>query len=198
VQASRSNGFTILETLFVVALIGIISAIAVPQLTNSLAYFKLSGDARSVSNAVAVTKMRAASNFSKTRLYVSLGGRWHRVEKLDTSVTPNHWTVEGGQTYLSTSSTFGYGIVGSAPPNTQATINQSSVCKDDTGADISGTYCIIFNSRGVPMDSTGGSTNDGAVYLTDGTAVYGVTVAATGMIRVWKTLPTSTPTWMLQ
>jgi hypothetical protein len=142
--------------------------------------------------------MRAASNFSKARLYVSLGGRWHRIEKLDTSVTPNHWTVEGGQTYLSTNSNFGFGIVGSAPPNTQATINQSAVCKDDTGADITNTYCIIFNSRGVPMDSAGGSTNDGAVYLTDGTAVYGVTVAATGMIRVWKTLPTSTPTWLLQ
>ena len=30
-------------------------------------------------------------------------------------------------------------------------------------------------------------TNDDAMYLTDGTSVYGVTVAATGFIRTWRT-----------
>jgi Tfp pilus assembly protein FimT len=186
-----------LETLFVVAIIGVIGAIAVPQLANSLAYFRISGDARSVSNAIAVTKMRAAANFSKTRLYVSTTGRWHRVEKADGS-TPPHWTVDGGTTYLSTNSTFGYGIVGTPPPNTQGTIQQAAVCKDDTGADIANTACVIFNSRGVPIDSSGVSTSMHAVYVTDGSAVYGVTVAATGMIRLWQTRPQATPEWSLQ
>ena len=36
-----------------------------------------------------------------------------------------------------------------------------------------------------------------ALYVTDGTAVYGVTVAATGMLRLWRTLPVATPTWVL-
>jgi len=198
VRVSRSeSGFTILETLFVVALIGIISAIAVPQLSNSLAYFRLSGDARSVSNAVAVAKMRAASNFSRTRLYVSLSGKWHRIETAD-GASPPAWTAETGQTYLSTNSNFSYGVVGSAPPNTQGTIGQAAACKDNTGTAVANTACVIFNSRGVPIDSSGGSTNNGAFYVTDGTAVYAVTVAATGMIRVWKTNPTSTPSWMLQ
>jgi prepilin-type N-terminal cleavage/methylation domain-containing protein len=195
----RERGFTILETLFVVALIGIISAIAVPQLTNSLAYFRLSGDARSVSNAIAVTKMRAASTFSKTRLYVSLTGKWHRVESADTS-SPPHWTVEGGQTYLSSNSVFGFGVVGTPPPSTQAAINQATPCKDNTGTAIANTACVIFNSRGVPVDGTTTftPTADDAVYVTDGSAVYGVTVAATGMIRMWKTQPTASPTWLLQ
>ena len=60
----RESGFTLLETLMVVAIIGVVATIAIPQLGNSIAYFRLSGDARSVSNAVALTKMRAASNFS--------------------------------------------------------------------------------------------------------------------------------------
>lgn len=61
----REAGFTILETVFVVGLIGVISVIAVPMVANTLADFRLSGDARSVSNTIAVAKMRAASNFTR-------------------------------------------------------------------------------------------------------------------------------------
>jgi Tfp pilus assembly protein FimT len=196
-RTSAQAGFTILETIFVLGIIGVIGAIAVPQLANSLAYFRISGDARSVSNAIAVTKMRAASNFSKTRLYVSLNGRWHRIEKADTS-SPPHWTVDGGTTYLSTNTTFSYGVVTTPPANTQGTIGQAAACKDDTGTDVANTACVIFNSRGVPITSAGVSTPLHAVYVTDGSAVYGVTIAATGMIRMWQTRPTSTPQWSLQ
>jgi prepilin-type N-terminal cleavage/methylation domain-containing protein len=194
---SAQSGFTILETLFVLGIIGVIGAIAVPQLTNSIAYFRISGDARSVSNAIALTKMRAAANFSRTRLYVSLDGKWHRVEKADTS-TPPHWTTDSGTTYLSNSTSFSYGVVGAPPPSTQGTIGQAAPCKDNTGADVANTACVIFNSRGVPIDSSGASTPTHAVYLTDGASVYGVTVAATGMIRLWQTRPQSTPQWSLQ
>jgi hypothetical protein len=45
--------------------------------------------------------------------------------------------------------------------------------------------------------TTGGPKVE-ALYVTDGTAVYGVTVAASGMIRGWRTPPVSTPTWVLQ
>jgi len=84
---SRSGGFSALELLFVVALIGVIGAIAVPQLTHSLSYFRISGDARSISNAVALTKMRAASNFSRTRLHVDRAGRSFQIERGD-NATP--------------------------------------------------------------------------------------------------------------
>ncbi len=116
---TRETGFTILETLMVVALIGVIATIAIPQFSNSIAYFRLSGDARSVSNSVALAKMRAASNFSKTRLYVSTATNWHRVERADNS-SPPHWTAEGGVTYLSTYTSFSFGSVSTPPPNTQA------------------------------------------------------------------------------
>src|SRR5262249_7144709 len=41
-----ASGFSILEMLFVVSLIGVVSAIAVPSIGNALGYFRLSGDAR--------------------------------------------------------------------------------------------------------------------------------------------------------
>jgi prepilin-type N-terminal cleavage/methylation domain-containing protein len=190
-------GFTMLETLFVVALIGIISAIAVPQFSNSMGYFRISGDARSISNAIAVTKIRAASNFSRTRLYVNQTQRWQRIEKGDTSV-PTHWTVEGGQTYLSPNSAFGFGPVTTPPPNTQAAIGQSTACLDDTGTAIANTSCVLFNSRGTPIDNLGASIGSNAIYVTNGQSVYGVTVSATGMVRMWQTGSKATPTWVLQ
>jgi len=195
---NAERGFTILETLIVVGLIGVISVIAVPMFGNSLANFRLSGDARSVSNAAAVAKMRAASNFSRVRLYVDLAGKTHHIESLDKTTTPKHWTTEGGSTYLSQGVSFSFGAVTAAPPNTQATIAQSAACTTDLGAAISGTACIMFNSRGVPIDSSGAPLGTNAFYLTDGSAVYAVTVAATGMLRSWRTLPVATPSWSLQ
>jgi prepilin-type N-terminal cleavage/methylation domain-containing protein len=199
---TRENGFTMLETLMVVALIGVIATIAIPQLSNSIAYFRLSGDARSTSNAVALAKMRAASNFSKTRLYVNTAGGWHRVERADASAIPL-WTAETGVTYLSGSTNFNFGPVGTPPPNTQAAIGNAAPCKDNAGADIVGTACIVFNSRGIPIaadvpGTTYTPTGDSALYLTDGSSVYAVTVASTGMIRLWQTLPTATPSWNRQ
>src|SRR5262252_2292538 len=98
---ARQSGFTILETLFVLGIIGVIGAIAVPQLTNSMAYFRISGDARSVSNAIAVTKMRAASNFSRSLHYCHLSANSRHVEKPNTSTPPHFW-ADGCMTYAGT------------------------------------------------------------------------------------------------
>lgn len=192
----RESGFTILETVIVLGLIGVISVIAVPMFGSMISGFRLSGDARSVSNAVAVAKMRAASDFSRVRLYVDLSTRSHHIEAWDK--TTSQWTVEGGSTYLSTNVSFGWGVVATPPPNTQSAIAQAPFCTDDAGVVIGNTACIMFNSRGVPIDSTFSPTAVDAVYLTDGTEVYGVTVAATGMLRMWRTLPVATPSWTSQ
>lgn len=193
----NESGFTLLETLLVVGLIGVISAIAVPQVSNALSYFRISGDARSVSNALAVTKIHAAANFSRTRLFVDLSNRSFVLQKGNTA-SPTQWTVDGGTTYLSTNSTFGFGAVATAPPNTQTTIGQSSACLDNTGTAIGNTACVLFNSRGTPISNAGTPVADNAVYVTNGSVVYGVTVSATGMVRMWQTGVGSTPRWVLQ
>lgn len=193
----RQSGYSILELVVVVGIIGVISAIAVPQFGGAIQGFRLSGDARSVSNAAAVAKMRAASKFTHVRLYVDLSTRAHEVQWLDQSVSPAHWTAEGGWTYLSSNVSFGFGVVSAPPPSTQATIGQAPQCTDDTGVSIGNTACFVFNSRGVPIDATSSPTAADAVYLTDGTAVYGVTAVATGMIRLWRTLPVATPAWVV-
>jgi prepilin-type N-terminal cleavage/methylation domain-containing protein len=191
------RGFSLVEMLFVVALTGVVAAIAIPMMGNSLGFFRLSGDARSAANSVALAKMRAASVFGRVRLYVDRPARKFRLETWNT--TTNTWTADTGDTYLSQGVTFSFNPVTTAPPNTQGTIAEAATCKDNLGADIANTSCVIFNSRGVPIDSTAaGNPVVDAVYVTDGTAVYGITVSATGMVRTWKTPPTATPTWILQ
>ena len=182
--------------MLVVALSGVITAIAVPMMGNTLGFFRVSGDSRNVSNAVALGKMRAAAVFGRVRLFVDLNDRSFHLEKWDKDAAT--WTAETGATRLSQGVTFSFGVVGTAPPNTQTVIDQAGKCKNDAGtADIANTACIIFNSRGVPIDPTGASVVD-AVYVTDGSAVYGVTVLATGMIRTWRTMASARPSWTLQ
>lgn len=196
-QLSDPRGYSLIEILVVVLLTGVVAVIAVPMMAGTLGFFRLSGDARSVSNSVAVAKMRAASDFSRVRLYVDLSTNSHHVESWDK--VNSKWVVEGGTTYLSSNVRFSFGVVGTPPPNTQAVIGQAPKCTDDAGADIGNTACFMFNSRGVPIGPGPGFSPiaDDALYLTDGSAVYAVTAAATGMVRLWRTLPTATPNWVL-
>jgi prepilin-type N-terminal cleavage/methylation domain-containing protein len=192
------RGFSLIELLFVLGLMGVIAAIAVPMMANSLGFFRLSGDARSVANMVALSKMRAASVFGRVRVFVDQPAKTFRIESWDS--TTNTWVADsGGTSHLSQGVRFDFAPVATAPPNTQAVIREASACKDNAGNDIANTSCIIFNSRGIPIDGTATpSPVVDAFYVTDGTAVYSVTVSATGMVRTWKTPPAAAPTWIVQ
>ena len=201
---TSARGFTLIETLFVVGLIGVIGAVSIPVVEKTIAGFRLTGDARSVANAIAVAKIRAASTFTRVRLYADLGTGTQQLQVLDKSDPANlRWRTEGGATRLVQTVRFGYGSLTSPPPNSQAAIAGTPQCMSDptalapSGTAIANTWCLTFNSRGIPVDTTGAPTADGVLYLTDGTAVYAVTVAATGMIRLWRSY-SAAASWVLQ
>ena len=192
----QDQGYSLLEIMLVMMLTVTVAAIAIPMSANALGNFRLSGDARSVSNAVALAKMRAASGFSKARLYVDLSAKRHHIEIYQKTGPPG-WVWEGGATSISQGVTIGYGALASPPPSTQSTLAQAPSCLDSLGAVIANTACVVFNSRGIPVDATGAPTVSDAIYLTDGTAVYGTTVIATGTIQLWRSGPT-TAAWTKQ
>jgi Tfp pilus assembly protein FimT len=188
-----------IELMIAVGLAGVLSAFAVPMIRATLGNFRLGGDAHSLSNAVMLTKMRAAASFTRARLFVDLSTNSFHVETWSSGA--GAWVTEGGATTLATNDTFGFGVVGGAPPNTQAAIAQAIACLNTAtpAVAIGNTACVLFNSRGIPVDSTTlNPTGSYALYVTDGTAVYGSTVSATGSIRLWRTQPSATPAWVLQ
>jgi prepilin-type N-terminal cleavage/methylation domain-containing protein len=203
ITPESGRGFSLLEVLVVVGLSTVIAAIAVPMMKNTLGNFKLSGDARGLTNAVSLAKLRAASNFSQSRVFVDLDARSFQVETWQKTGVPG-WVTEGGIAALSTGDRFGFGVVGAAPLNTQTAIGQAAACVNNLGAVIANTACILFNSRGIPVaqagapPAVGAPTGDDAVYLTDGTAIYGVTLSATGLIKLWRTNPIAAGAWVLQ
>jgi Tfp pilus assembly protein FimT len=192
-----SPGFSAVELLIALTLTGTIAAIGLPITGNTLADFRLSGDAHALANAAAVAKMRAATLFSSARLYVDLGAKTYHIEKWQKTGTPA-WMADGGVTLINANDALSFGVVATAPPNTQTTIGQALACRSAANSVIANTACIVFNSRGIPVDSTGAPIGTDAVYLSGDPGVWGITVAATGQIQLWRTFATVTPTWTLQ
>jgi prepilin-type N-terminal cleavage/methylation domain-containing protein len=195
-QHSRGRqGFTIMELLFVLALFGVLAAIAVPLAKPAVGGYQIAGQAHALAYDVALAKMQAASRFTQARLYVDLASNSYRVETWN--ATSGAWTSDSDTVRLPSGVRLGYAGLAAPPPDTQSPIGQASVCLDATNAEIANTSCVRFNSRGVPIDATGTPTLQDAVYLTDGSVVYAVSVSLGGLTQLWWT-PAGSPAWQKQ
>ena len=190
-------GFSLIELMVVLAFIGTLAAIATPIIGGAVASMRLNGSARAIANLTAVTKTKAAAKFSRARLYADRNNNSFHLETWDSTVVPAQWVVDGGPTFLPVNVTFGFGVVGAPPPNTQPAIQLALPCLDNAGVAVANTDCMVFNSRGIPIDNAGAPTNGDALYITDGTTVLGVTVTGTGLIGVWSTPPVAVPLWKI-
>ena len=170
------------------------AAFVLPFTRTTLNAMNLNNDARNLSSATQMGKMRAAASFTHARVYVDLGAGTFHVERWRPN--PAAWVLEGATRRLSTTVSFGFAGIAAPPPNTQGVIGQAAPCLNAASQPISGTACIVFNSRGVPVDDTNTPTPAGALYIGDGSVVFGVTASAGGMVQVWRT-NVSSGTWAL-
>jgi type II secretory pathway pseudopilin PulG len=210
VKNKRQAGFSTLEMLIVVAMSITITAIAVPQYVRTTAYLRVAGDLRSLNGVTALAKMRAAASFTHARTYVDLTANTYHLEVWNKTGNggagcwqtdgdgANPCTVAASPVFnLSQGDTFGTGGLAAGPTVAQQpTIPAQAACQNTNGGNgtIANTQCIVFNSRGIPIDSTGSPVATGAFYLTNGTVVNGVTVSATGSIQSWSS-PVASASW---
>jgi prepilin-type N-terminal cleavage/methylation domain-containing protein len=199
VPRGAQRGFSIVEIMMAAIIAGILAAIAIPSVLTVLSNMRTLGDARGLNDEIALAKMRAAANFTLARVYADLSaGTFHLEywEKPDTTCPTGCWVTEGGTQTLSSGVSYGTGGISSPPNLTQTTIGQAPAClqnPSDATSTVSNTACVVFNSRGIPMDYTQAPTSEDALYITDGKAlVFGLTVSATGVIRTWQGATNST------
>jgi prepilin-type N-terminal cleavage/methylation domain-containing protein len=199
------RGFTMIEMLLVVSISIILVAFAAPKYLTIRNSLRASGDVRSIADVMGQAKLRAASDFTHARVYADLNGNtfqlqvWYKAgnsgsgcwvvdsDATNTCITYNGSAPSGAVVSLSQGDAFGYGTLTAGPTAGQTTIAQAGQCLDNSSSTISQTACIVFNSRGVPINgSTFAPVATDALYLTNGTVVGGVTISATGSLQTWS------------
>ena len=196
----KEQGFALIELVMVVAIALIIIGMAVPTFFSMRRNFRITGDARDIAAEILVAKMRAASDFTQARARFDTSANTFQIELWDKTGstaacagTPC-WYVDApsGTMYLSQGVSFGFGAQSNPPPNTQAAIGLAPGCTPGSGTNpgggtaIANTACVVFNSRSMPIDTTGAPTTNDAIYLTDGNGVYATTISATGLLQTWR------------
>jgi len=198
-RKNRQAGFTMLELIIVVAMALVIVAFAVPNYQRAMRNFRLMGDARAINGQILLAKMRAASNFTRARVRFNLStGRYFSELWCQAAGTPrvctaaNVWQPVSVSSPTPLSATISYGVATqiNPPVGTQGgTLAQPGVCRagiTSASTAITNTYCIIFNSRGYPVDADGTMYSNYGIYITDGSSVQGITVSATGLTSSWR------------
>jgi hypothetical protein len=113
--------------------------------------------------------MRAGAEFTRSRLSLDTSSNAYRREIFNK--TSSSFQAEGGDQPLADGVSFGFGSI-TTPAGGQSTIHQSTE--------------IIFNSRGIPVDSGGTPVGSYAVYVNNDGRYYAVTVNTAGQIRRWR------------
>ena len=184
------KGFSLIELMIVVAIALIIAGFAVPSFLQTLRNFRINGAGASINGELLTAKMRAAARFTRTRVRFERAGRLFRSQWWDRTLNggAGGWADEtvGGPQQLPQGIGFGSGGVANNPAGNA--IGFADPCLDDDGVTvIGGTACVVFNSRGIPIDSTGSPVADNEVWITDTIQVHGVMVSITGLTQVWRT-----------
>jgi prepilin-type N-terminal cleavage/methylation domain-containing protein len=195
------RGFTMIEMMVVVTIFIVITGLAIPRYLSLQSSMRIAGDNRSIAGLTAQAKLRAASDFTHARVYANLNGNtfqmqvWNKTggcwvadtDYSNTCLTYTSGAPSGTVVNLSQGDTFGFGSLTAGPTVGQTTIAQAAQCLDNSGTAIANTACIVFNSRGIPINATTlAPLASGAFYVTNGSVVDGVTVSATGSLQTWS------------
>ncbi len=170
------RGFTVMETTVVVAIAGIVLAMAVPNITNALREYRVNSSMRQLTDLIHRAKMQAIANNTQTSIGIDSANARAGIIVFNSDGTINHTDY----VTLSTGTTFGR-PTGVTAPLTGVVVNK------DISFPAQGTSTTVFqqnfNSRGFPVLNLAGTIN--VLYLTNGRTYRAVTLNSVGEVRRW-------------
>jgi prepilin-type N-terminal cleavage/methylation domain-containing protein len=195
----HEDGFSMLELLVVVLIIGIIAALALPQALTAVKAYRLHSDTAAFAGHLNVSRFRATSQNTPYRVTISTSTLPHtfQMERLcgntpssvDSNCTsayqPRTNGVEGGVLPINRNNIF-------TTTNPGGTTTYPGTITGGTAA-----TAFYFNTRGMPVDSSGNPLSNGGavVYLTNNANLTdAVAVTVGGRISTYQWNP-STNAW---
>jgi Tfp pilus assembly protein FimT len=176
-SSKPSNGFSLVELSAVVFIFMVIVAIAVPNVMELLRTNRLTGDARGLARQLSLARQRAGAEFTWAEIVINTAATpvSYTLQLCSTKATSTCTTftpdTQGGTQYLSTTTTLGFGN------STGAAGGQTTAAQTTT---------VIFNSRGIPIDTTGAPIVTDTIYLTDtGGNACAVSLTLSGHVNAW-------------
>ena len=196
----QGNGFSMMELLVVVLIIGLITAMAIPQALTAVKAYRLHSDAGAFAGQLNVARFRATSQNTPYRVTISTAVVPHtfQLERLCAS-TPSSTDSNCTSAYQPRTSGVEGGILPISRGNTFTTTNPGGTTAYP-GAITGGTAATVFhfNTRGMPVDSNGNPLSNGGavVYVTNGSNLTdAVAVTVGGRVSTYQWKP-SDSTWM--
>ena len=80
--AAKDFGFSMIEMLVVIMVLGVITAMAIPQAYQAVKAYRLHADAGSLATQLNIARMRAASQFEPYRMVINISAGTYWREQL--------------------------------------------------------------------------------------------------------------------
>ncbi len=166
----KNSGFTLIELMVVIAIIGILLAVTVPNIMNWLPNYRLKGAARDLYSNMQKAKMEAIKSESNATITFNLPVGAITYDCVNYIDNNNNLEYDVGEQILLRLNFTDYKSV--------TLIGNTFAVNDNARPS------VAFNSRGLPINN-GGGFGAGTITLTNTNGrIYTITVSSTGSITI--------------